>query len=148
MKHVQQKHARGCGPAALAMVTGHSYDDVCAWFGQVDFDRTGLYVHAVYEYLAEHGFAVQVKHRYRQFFRSASGGSIERQPWPCVPFADRHVAQVLVSPCAPCDHFIAVESSGLVLDPMDEMPKRLADYHQVNQIAGVWPTPAPERSRP
>jgi len=135
---IRQKHARGCGPAALAMVTGHVYEEICKWFGTLDFSTHGIYVHGAHEYLAEHGFAVQVKHKFRQFFRTPSGGQIEREPWPALPFANRHLCQVLVSDSAPCDHFVAMTADGTVLDPATDEPRKLSDYFRVNQIAGVW----------
>lgn len=131
MDLVKQQHARGCGPASIAMVTGHSYADVCNWFIGVNFETNGCYIHGLYEYLAEHGFAVQVKHRFLGHLR-------ERPIWPPVPFAEKHIVQVRVSEGSPCEHFVAMRADGKVLDPLCDEPKSLADYHVVNQVAGVW----------
>lgn len=137
MQLVRQQHARGCGPAAIAMVTGHSYADVCEWFVGVNFETNGCYAQWVHDYLAEHGFSVQVKRRYTP--RLLGTEQVERTPWPPIPFADKHIAQVRVCDGAACEHFVAVCADGAVLDPLCDEPKRLTDYFLVNQVAGVIP---------
>ena len=135
---VRQEHDWGCGVAALAMVTGQTYDEVWSWM-------LGNWVHAVFAgepaadwlehhgvtqyaldwYLGQHGFV------WRRVYRAWVSGA-----WPPEPFAPVHVAQV-VQPSGNA-HFVVLTADGRVLDPMSDAPRSLSDWEQVNHVLGVW----------
>lgn len=135
MKHVLQKHARGCGVAVLAMVTGHDYDAIVDYFKGLDFNRHGLYLRSLEEYLAEHGFAWRSFFRYRGWF--IAGHSVPREPWPPKAFAYAHICEVKIEG-APCNHFVVLLEDDTVLDPLTTKKKWLADYAEINNVTGVY----------
>lgn len=136
MKLVRQKHARGCGVAALAMLTGDDYDAVAVYFRGIDLDAKGLYLCGLDDYLVDRGYAIARKKRYLGFF--GGDGAPPREPWPPAPFADVHLCEVEVYEKAPVYHFVVMLRDGAVLDPLADGPRRLSDYHRVNSVAGVY----------
>jgi hypothetical protein len=141
LRLVRQEHTWGCGVAALAMVTGQTYDDVRTWIldhwthavtGQETPPADWLADHGVTQYvldwfLGEHGYA------WRRIYRAWSNGS-----WPPDPFAPAHVAQV-VQPSGMA-HFVVLTAEGRVLDPMSDTPRSLTDWEQINHVQGIWST--------
>lgn len=132
-----QKHARGCGVAALAIITNRDYEEVAAYWPGQDLDTQGVYLRGMDDYLVDHGYTIARKLRFLGRFRTADGGQIEREPWPPEPFGEIHLCEVTVSESAPCNHFVVMLKDGSVLDPLDKAPKRLSDYHQVLNVAAV-----------
>lgn len=141
MRWVGQKHARGCGVAALAMLAGLDYDAVAATWPGWDFDKQGLYLRGMQDWLVDHGFMYAPKLRYMGWFRAPDGGQVERSPWPPEPFGDVHLCEVQVAESSPVYHFVVTTRDGTVLDPLTPEPKRLSDYHQVLNVAAVCMRP-------
>ena len=143
IKHLAQEHAKGCGPAALAMVTGHKYADVCAWFKGIDFSKDGIHPYGIDAYLVEHGYATARKGEYFSYI-----GSPKREPWPPAPFAESHVCNVRVHESCRINHFVVMLEEGTVLDPLTTDVRRLADYHEVHNVVGVYRVGSWMRSKP
>lgn len=133
VRHLLQKHARGCGVAALAMLTGHDYDDIARWVGAENLDERGIYLHDLDFYLFEHGYALQ-----RRFLFGGYTARRQTTPWPPKPFADVHLCEVQVAESSPVHHFVVMLDHGAVLDPLTTEPRRLDSYHQVLNVAGVY----------
>lgn len=127
---VQQQDSHGCLVACLAMVTGDSYAFVKQWFverGQ-RFDGTGGLIDLYVEmYLGERGYA------YRKHFRYLPGNT-PRSVWPSLPFAPVHICGVNGAG----DHGVVMQADGVVVDPIAEPRRTLADYSDVAYIIGIW----------
>lgn len=137
---VRQEHDWGCGVAALAMVTGQTYDEVRTWIldhrvyavmGQEEAPADWLAQHGVTQYvldwyLGEHGFA------WRRLYRAW----VAADSWPPKPFAPVHVAQV-IQPSGMA-HFVVLTADGRVLDPMSDAPRTLSDWERINFVQGFW----------
>lgn len=130
--YIQQNHSRGCGPAALAMVTAARYEAVCDYFANIDFDSEGIGIRECDHYLAEHGFAVARLY-------SAKRHNLPREKWPPKPFGDIHLCHVDVFEGAPLSHWVVMLEDGKVLDPLFPEKESLHDYHFVNNVAAVVP---------
>lgn len=143
---VRQEHDYGCGIAALAMLTGSTYEDVRAWIldnwqNQImGYERTGSWLSksgvtgpVLDWYLAQRGYV----------WRKVYSGW-KPDPWPPEPFAPVHVAQV-IQPSGMA-HFVVLTADGRVLDPMSDSPRSLTEWQQINYVQGVWPIP-PEVTR-
>lgn len=130
---VPQGDSHGCGVAALAMITCLTYAEVKAWFDQpFDAPTHGLSHFECDRFLAEHGYAVA-----RRYIRLRSGQQyIERAEWPPAPFARVHLCQVRVSEGG-MGHMVVMLGDGRVLDPAWPGQRALADYWQVDNVAGV-----------
>lgn len=132
MRWVRQEDDRGCGPAVLAMLTGHSYEQVkaaisadAAGSGHLgDWTKEGVTYHAMDRYLAKAGYAVQ------RLVRNMGG------EWPPRPWAPMHFASVVNSGGI---HFVAMDADGKVLDPLHEAPRTFDDWEKVNNVVGVVP---------
>lgn len=133
---IGQRQIRDCGVAALAMLTGKSYEAIAAYFRNPDFSVKGLYLVGIDDYLADHGFAVARKKRYLGFFHDDKAPP--REPWPPEPFAEMHLCEVKVNEKSPVYHFVVMLRDGSCLDPLTPERKRLSDYHQVLNVAGVF----------
>lgn len=129
MKHVMQKHKRGCSLASLAMLTGIDYDEILAYF-PIDFNEQGIYEQCLDNYLVDHGFALSRKHKYPKFGK-------QREPWPPLPFADMHLCNVKVNQDSPVTHFVIMLGNGDCFDPLTTDIKHLSDYFEVNNVAGI-----------
>lgn len=131
---IKQKHARGCSVAALAMITGQSYETVCEHFG-IDFETQGLYLPNLDEYLVEMGYSICRKY----FYVGVLTDSLRkhRDVWPVEPFGDVELCEVKVSESAPMMHFVVRLRDGTILDPLIESTRTLSDYHQVLNIAAI-----------
>lgn len=128
--YVRQTHSRGCGPAALAMITGVPYKQVCADFG-LDFDKEGIDYRRLDAWLIDKGWSLA--RLYPNDYRYQP-----RQPWPPLPFAWLHICNVEVAENSPVHHFVVMLNSGSCLDPLCDERKRLSDYYKVYNVAGVY----------
>jgi hypothetical protein len=132
-KLVRQQHARGCGAACIAMLAGITYEQAAADFGERDWDKSGLVYYQVDAALMNRGFALC-----RKYF--LDGQHNERQPWPPDPFGPVHLCHVISGGNR---HFVVMDAAGGVLDPLQDMPRRLGDYEAVNNVAAVYPAVPP-----
>lgn len=138
MKLVRQKHAMGCAPAALAMLSNKSYDEVVGDF-QIDFSDRGLHIHQVDAWLMQNGFAVARMLRFKDY-------NVEQSPWPPAPWADVHLCEVRITQNG-MGHWCVMISDGSVLDPYIEGQRVLGDYPYVSNVAAVYKVLAPGRVR-
>jgi ABC-type bacteriocin/lantibiotic exporter with double-glycine peptidase domain len=131
IKRIAQKDSHGCAVASLAMVTGHDYDRIKAFFPRADFTKSGIAFYQAEEYLARHGFAV------RRFTLYDPTTNEPREPWPVAPFADVHMCEVVTAKGA---HSVVMLRDGRVLDPWNESRDSLShpDYVKVYFVAGVY----------
>lgn len=131
MELVMQQHEHGCGAAVFAMLTGLTYREAINELPLLHWDREGI-THITLDHgLANRGFAVARKHRH-------SFGNLPLCPWPCAPFADVHVVQVIVTSTSRAGHLVIWRRDGVVLDPgLGRHAQGLAVYHEVHWIAGV-----------
>jgi len=130
---IKQQHARGCGPAVLAMVCNQTYEDVVQSFGEHDFEKKGLYWPDLVHYLEAAGFALRMKSKVEGW-----SNRTERECWPLPPFAPIHIAEVKVAESSPVIHWVVMLHEGTVLDPLSSEPRMLADFHEVYHIAGLY----------
>lgn len=130
VRWVGQEHPRGCGHAALAMLLGWTYPETVSAIPDPDPNVSGLSSREIDGFLAVQGYAVARRFR---------GGRWVPNPWPMEPFANVHLCHLTVHPDAPCDHWVVMLADGTVLDPLTPEPRRLSDYHQINNIAAVVP---------
>jgi hypothetical protein len=135
MERIQQKHSRGCGIAALSMLTGKSYEEVAVYFGEIDLDKHGVYLRGMDDYLVDQGFAIARKHMYLGFFTGRE--ATLRKPWPPEPFADLHLCEVEVCENASMNHFAIMLRDGEIVDPLLDDRKALSDYFRVLNVAGI-----------
>lgn len=150
--HVRQLDQHGCGVACLAMITGHAYEAVRAWFrckawqnAQArhdvpeqsfrdrweahDFGVRGMTDYDLGAYLAEHGFAYAL--RYANLWQH--GIEHRRAPWPPAPFAPVHIVTVY-QPTG--GHYVVWLPDGRVLDPAGG-ETTIGALHDVQAIIGV-----------
>jgi hypothetical protein len=125
---VGQEDSNGCSLACLAMILGKSYQEIKADF--LYFENKGVSFFSYDHYLAENGFAVARKYRHYQIRRE------EREIWPVEPFADVHICTVRIDP--DFHHTVILLKDGLVLDPLTQEKRTLADYSEIDNIAGVY----------
>jgi hypothetical protein len=150
VRWVRQEHRSGCALAALAMVTGQTYQYVhdylntrvgrhiedspgkYKWVIGVDAEEHGV---AIFDdglfFLRDHGYAYQK--RYRSPYTTGYEQP-KHDPWPCEPWADVHIAVVATS----ASHALVLLKDGTVLDPMTPDPRRLSDYSTVESITAVY----------
>ena len=129
IRWVGQEEPYGCGAAAIAMLTGRTYQEVVSELGD-SWTEHGL--HDPESLLADMGYALARRYRVMQYHGIVNE---ERTPWPPEPFGDVHICQVYVS--KPMAHMVVMLRDGTVLDPVTPEPKRLADYLDVNWVAAV-----------
>lgn len=143
IRHVAQAEPYGCGVACLAMLAGWSYAEArrryVAIYGEkraaVLQTGAGVTYVEVDTVLAEAaGLAVA-----RQWKPWADNPT--RKPWPCLPWADAHLVQVMVPSGG---HFVVLLRDGSVLDPArGPEPVRLEAYADVQFVAAVVPVGLP-----
>lgn len=126
MDVILQKHAHGCCAAALAMVTGQTYDEVAAAYTE-DLSMRGLSQFHMEHYLVEHGYCWAKKTLY-------DPNNKKRAAWPPAPFGNIHICEVAMSGGS---HAVVMLADGMVLDPMTTEVKRLTDYEEVYYAAAV-----------
>jgi hypothetical protein len=126
----------GCGIAAAAMATRTDYAAVRKLL-VMSADLSGQTIGAAVDVdqmadmLDTLGFAWQT--RYPECHRLA----MARDPWPCAPWADTHVARVRdLSDCH--DHYICWLRDGRVLDPWWGVLPGLHRYPRVYSINGLF----------
>ena len=136
---VRQKEANGCIVAALAMLTGKSYDEVRAdhIFSGLAEEAKGCSFREVEEYLFRHGLAWQ------EVYRCGPPGNTMKSVWPPEPWADAHICEVQTGQA----HAVVLLRDGTVLDPLHDEPKRLTDYAQVYSVRAVYSV-APSETGP
>ncbi len=140
---VYQLEDNGCGVAAIAMATSHTYADVrrllsvcndlseCSDTG-VDFDQVeGL--------LDQLGFSWQTR------FHIDNRLHRVRDPWPCNPWADVHICNVR-SLSDYGYHYVVWLRDGRVLDPWWGVVQGLHRYPSVRSIKAVYPIATPQPS--
>jgi hypothetical protein len=110
--HVRQADPCGCVVAALAMVTGRSYEEVKAYFIGCDFQSEGI----SHDVMQRNGL-VQAR----------------RKPWPCAPWAPAHLMGIDGG-----RHCVVLLRDGTVLDPNQDAPRRIEDVGDVSYILGVF----------
>jgi hypothetical protein len=126
----------GCGIAAIAIATQHDYATVRRLLVMSE-DLSGhtlgagLNVAQADDILDQLGFAWRA--RYSNLHRL---GTV-RNPWPCEPFADTHVAHVR-SLSQASNHFVCWLRDGRVLDPWWGVVQGLHRYSQVYSIKGLY----------
>ena len=133
---VRQQHDYGCGIAALAMIADRSYDEVREWLlgnwpGGSQRPEDWLTAHGIHKgiadwYLAQHDYV----------WRTLYGGW-KLDPWPPEPFAPVHLA--CVRQPSNNNHYVVMRADGVVLDPLADGPRSLADWPQVYNVQGIWP---------
>lgn len=147
IRHVRQGHTFGCVLASLAMIGGETYAEVAAQYPWVLERDGGCDLDTVsFDYLWRHGFAMQVVYPTEPRGACPSDISVSewrkrygRKPWPPAPWALAHLCQVETSQ----SHAVIMLADGSVLDPLDERPRRLADYARVMNVRGVFDIAAP-----
>lgn len=130
----------GCAIAAIAMATRNDYPRVRRLLVMSE-DLSGETVNAgvnvgqVDDILFDLGFA------WRALYQNNHRLGVARDPWPCAPFADTHVAHVRnLSDSG--HHFVCWLRDGRVLDPWWGVVQGLHRYPQVHSIKGLFPIPA------
>ena len=124
VKWVGQEDAEGCGLACLAMAMGQTYQEAKSHFG-VDFAQAKR--SAEWDALIAREFKMD----------RITMISKPQEPWPCPPFADLHVCEVLVREDLPHAHMVVMLADGMVLDPLTPEPKHLDAYATVFFITGL-----------
>ena len=122
---VMQENTFGCGIACLAMVTGALYRTVAKFFTK-DFATKGISLKGIDKYLEKQGCVVE-----RKF--------AEGEDWIPKSFAPVHICEVKIKEESQNTHYVVMLKSGSILDPMSRKTKKLKDYHQVLNVAGIFP---------
>lgn len=136
---VGQSDPSGCGVACLAMVLEMSYD---AARSRLRADPMTATSGGFKEGHSTNGFVIEGFLARQGWFHRTVYELWTPDDWPPRPFADRHIAQVEQS--SGTFHFVAMDRSGIVLDPLRPGHYRLSDWPKVNNVTG-WQRPtAPE----
>lgn len=133
---VGQEEQWGCGCAAVAMLTGRTYQQIKEHVER-DQDQDGMHSGAWEEVLAEHGYAVAKIYRVSAY----PWQNCERDVWPPPPWADLHLAEVVVSGGSRGSHMVVMLADGTVLDPLTPEPRRLANYSAVFWVGAIVAAP-------
>lgn len=131
---VEQQDAHGCALATLAMICGHTYEQVKAtvdsWSERGhDWAKDGTTHYTLDRYLASEGLYIQRRYATWQL--------------PLEPFAPVHYAAVQQT--SGYQHFVVVLSDGAVLDPYRPGTFGLSDWPKVDQLVGILSMRSPER---
>lgn len=145
---VVQPERAGCGIAAVAMLTGKSYQQVRQTFRlDRDFTQDGMYDHELYALLEYHGFAFTVRYKLDQRLNT------QREDWPPKPFAPLHLAQVRNLTDSGW-HFVVMLADGKIMDPWWGVISGLHRYPQIGFVMGLYrvppfpvPLPEPEKTQ-
>jgi hypothetical protein len=143
IRRVQQQSPDGCGIATLAMLTDQTYEAVLA-----DLKADPFYVkagawhegHSTNQGVLEH----YLGHKLGWFHRVQYEVWVGAEHWPPEPFAPLHWAQVIQE--SNNAHFVAMDSRGVVYDPLREGVYRLTDWSRVNHVMGWIPLGRQEAS--
>lgn len=134
---IRQEHDYGCGLASLAMITGQTYEEVRLWL--LDHWPGGQGDHVPEEWLVKRGIHSGIA----EYFLGAHGyvwrtvySGWAQKPWPPEPFAPVHLA--MVRQPSGNSHYVVMRSDGVVLDPMTDEPRSLADWEKVDNVQGIW----------
>jgi hypothetical protein len=141
--YVAQTEPCGCGAATAAMITGISYQEAkdnleAGPTRNIPIDWTnGGISHVDLDWiLGEFGYFGLIK--YVTWYKQRNGAIYTPLPgkvWPPAPFAPIHYAQV-VQPNG-LTHFVVMQSDATVLDPLENIPKRLTDWPEVHHVVGL-----------
>ena len=128
-----QKHAEGCGPACLAMLSGMTYEDVLAEIATYvgtghsgNWDTSGVTHYTLDEFVNRRGYFIQRRYASDEHW---IGG------WPPKPFAERHYLSVKQP--SGNSHFVVMDSAGRVFDPLQEGVFTLDHWPAVENIVGL-----------
>lgn len=130
-RYVRSKLPNSCVVGCLAMVTGQTFDQTLRgmteyWQESGQFEGVGDDMFEAY--LCQRGYALQyIHHEYTPTFTL-------RTIWPPEPFAPIHVCDVFDEGM----HAIVMLEDGTIMDPNDRKRRRLADYHRVFSVCGIW----------
>lgn len=146
IRWVRQEHARGCGLASLAMITGESYEAIRREMDALpssghdgDWDAHGTSHMDVDRVLIAHGFWIQRVfigwHRRRVSDEPVRYELLPGAVWPPEPWADLHHCEVEQPSRA--GHSVVMDGQGRVFDPLREGVFSLSDWPNVNNVAGL-----------
>jgi hypothetical protein len=132
IKHVAQKHDKGCVVACIAMVLGWDYDKVVAEFHN-DFNKKGISGDIAKDFICDYGFSVIEKR---------GGGYIdldEHNKRMMTPFAPVHIVTVKQFIDAKINHCVVMNSKGKIYDPSDKSRDKVF-YYSVEHVMGFFKT--------
>lgn len=110
---IPQKHKYGCGISCIAEILLTSYNKIHAEFPTIDFNKSGLVIDAICNYLGDRNYAYIKKSLYR-----AVPNTPPREVWPPEPFAPIHIAQVQIGKNS---HFVIMREGGEIECPSDKI---------------------------
>jgi hypothetical protein len=124
----RQLNRKGCGVAVLAMVLEKSYQEVLSSIRPpVDFDRKGMEIEFLFDYLFDRGYAIMVRSRSRH---------LNPTRWPPKPWTSKHVLLVKKRWWQQL-HLALLLRDGRVLDPaFGEVD--ISAYWRVNAVVGLY----------
>lgn len=123
-----QKDVNGCGIACLATIVGASYDELAAeWRKQHGDFASGIYPDELHRFLWASGFFIQ---------RRYCPGSESQKLWRPIPFAPIHMVEVVVKVVGK-SHYVLMDGSGRLFDPIDGSERSMEHYDGVNRIEGI-----------
>lgn len=118
MKHIRgvvlirQKHSKGCGIAAIAMLADWEYDEIKTRLYGTRGEIAGLFYNEVLEVGCElGGFEVHSEVYPHQADETHRANVMK-------PYADVHLVEIKVFKDSPCLHFIIMDEDGKLYDPM------------------------------
>lgn len=128
IKHIKQRHSKGCVIACLSMITNIPYDDILSDFTG-DRHEEGISMFSYDPWLYQKGYAIIRKYRLYQPLHA------DVKEWPCKPFADIHL---ISSRNNWGSHACVWMADGTVLDPMEDEPRKIEDYSAIENVAGLF----------
>lgn len=131
IKHVQQKHDKGCVVACIAMVLGWDYDKVASKFHN-DFNRKGTDSEFAKQFLCDHGFSV-IEKRGTGYLNIANHNKRMMEP-----FAPIHIVSVqqFIDKPHQC-HCFVMDSKGKIYDPDDKDRKEIL-FYEARHVMGFF----------
>ncbi len=133
---VKQEDAKGCGIAAIAMLTGQSYVEVNSHLVKLmnrtadSFGETGINHLHIDQYLASKGFAIVRRLSFNPFTNR------KKRSWPRA-FCDAAYCEVEQLATGNW-HFVVLLRDGSILDPLHSERKSFGDYKRISSITGVF----------
>lgn len=137
-KLVLQKEHSGCMLAAVATITGRTYDEVRQYCTlEHDWSKDGTWTSVTDDLFAHFGYAVQEYSSYCPRLEAP------RPEWPLKPWAPVHLCQV-TNLTETGQHAVVLLPDGRVLDPWWGVVQGLHRYKRVVTITGVWKVSDPQ----